>query len=711
MKLGLDSIDRARARARNAARLLAAVVLVVSLFAAFSTHAAGAQTYDVTNLSLGGPTTLVGGISANGQVFGYASTPGYTALHAFVATRSDGMVDLGTLGGKAAYAIASNASGQVVGYSSTATASDGYRTFLWTKSGGMVDIGSMGGTGYFPAAINDSGQIIGSFDPSGIGLVTHGFSWTNAGGIVDVGTLGGTFTLPHAINASGQVVGLSRISPNAYTYHAFSWTKAGGMVDLGALPGGSYSAAVAVNALGQVVGSSYLDDGSRRAFFWTQAGGMIDIGTDGETESIPYAILDSGQVFGYSYSVTTSGAKAWTWTSATGLVDLGSLGGGNTVPFAVSATGQVVGYSYLDSDLSTNKRHAFSWTAAGGMIDLGTLGGTYSIAQAISDMGQIVGYGALAGDASYHAFIHDGASLKDLNNLLTNKPAGVEVIDAILASADGSIVANTNTGYVLLSLSSVSAAAAVIGPISANDPVAIGTTLSASASFTDANAADTHSASWTWGDGGSAQSGTVVESGGSGTAKGSHVYAASGIYSVGLAVTDSGGLTSNVSRNVVVYDPSAGFVTGNGWIQSPPGAYKPDVSVAGRATFSFVSKYQKGAKVPTGTTAFQFQSADLDFYSDTYDWMVVTGQARAQFKGTGTLNDADGYKFMLTAIDGQVTGSGGKDRFRIKIWHYDASLQQDVTVYDNQLDSSTDGTLSEGTAIGGGNIVIHTPNK
>src|SRR5262249_44935243 len=175
-------------------------------------------------------------------------------------------------------------------------------------------------------------------------------------------------------------------------------------------------------------------------------------------------------------------------------------------------------------------------------------------------------------------------------------------------------------------------------------------------------------------------------------------------------VTDSGGLTSHVSRNVVVYDPSAGFVTGNGWIQSPPGAYKPDVSAAGRATFSFVSKYQKGAKVPTGTTAFQFQGADLDFYSDTDDWMVGTGERRAQFKGTGTLNGAGDYKFLLTAVDGKAT-SAGTDRFRIKIWHYDASLQQDVTVYDNQLDSSTDGTLSEGTAIGGGNIVIHTASK
>ena len=90
--------------------------------------------------------------------------------------------------------------------------------------------------------------------------------------------------------------------------------------------------------------------------------------------------------------------------------------------------------------------------------------------------------------------------------------------------------------------------------------------------------------------------------------------------------------------------------------------------------------------------------------------MVVAG-ARAQLKGTGTLNGAADYKFLLTAIDGQVTGGGGMDRFRIRVWHYDAGLEQDVIDYDNQLDSSTEGTLSEGTAIGAGNIVIHTPKK
>ena len=58
-----------------------------------------------------------------------------------------------------------------------------------------------------------------------------------------------------------------------------------------------------------------------------------------------------------------------------------------------------------------------------------------------------------------------------------------------------------------------------------------------------------------------------------------------------------------------------------------------------------------------------------------------------------------------------AAGGGGTDRFRIKIWHYDAGLQQDVVDYDNQLDSNTEGTLSEGAAIASGSIVIHTPNK
>lgn len=83
------------------------------------------------------------------------------------------------------------------------------------------------------------------------------------------------------------------------------------------------------------------------------------------------------------------------------------------------------------------------------------------------------------------------------------------------------------------------------------------------------------------------------------------------------------------------------------------------------------------------------------------------GGARAQYKGTDTINGAGTYKFMLTAVDGQINGGGGKDRFRIKIWHYDDTTKTDVADYDNQMDTSMVGTNNEGTIIGGGSIEIH----
>lgn len=151
---------------------------------------------------------------------------------------------------------------------------------------------------------------------------------------------------------------------------------------------------------------------------------------------------------------------------------------------------------------------------------------------------------------------------------------------------------------------------------------------------------------------------------------------------------------------VAVYDPAAGFVTGGGWISSPEGAYTADPSLVGKATFGFVSKYQKGAAVPTGQTEFQFRVAGLNFKSSSYEWLVIAG-ARAQYKGTGTINGAGNYGFMLTAIDGQLPGGGGTDKFRIKIW----DKATDTMIYDNMLGSSD--TNDPTTVLGGGSIVIH----
>ena len=112
-----------------------------------------------------------------------------------------------------------------------------------------------------------------------------------------------------------------------------------------------------------------------------------------------------------------------------------------------------------------------------------------------------------------------------------------------------------------------------------------------------------------------------------------------GIYDVCLAVNDGTADSAEACTIVVVYDPSAGFVTGGGWIDSPAGAYTADPDLSGKATFGFVSKYKKGAQVPEGNTEFQFQAGGFNFHSEMYDWLVVNQDGtNAQFKGSGTVN-------------------------------------------------------------------------
>ncbi|MBI2332956.1 MAG: hypothetical protein HYU84_12500 [Chloroflexi bacterium] len=116
--------------------------------------------------------------------------------------------------------------------------------------------------------------------------------------------------------------------------------------------------------------------------------------------------------------------------------------------------------------------------------------------------------------------------------------------------------------------------------------------------------------------------------------------------------------------------------------------------MTGKATFGFVSKYQKGANIPSGNTEFQFKVANLNFKSTSYEWLVIAG-SKAQYKGIGTINGVGEYKFMLTAIDDLA------DKFRIKIWDQETG----EVIYDNQL--GADDMTMPSTEIQGGSIVIH----
>jgi hypothetical protein len=174
-----------------------------------------------------------------------------------------------------------------------------------------------------------------------------------------------------------------------------------------------------------------------------------------------------------------------------------------------------------------------------------------------------------------------------------------------------------------------------------------------------------------------------------------------GVYTLTVTAVDKAGngYTSD-SITFVVYDPNGGFVTGGGWFTSPAGAYSANQTLTGKATFGFVSKYQKGANIPTGQTEFQFHVANLNFHSESYDWLVVAS-TKAQYKGTGTITGLGGtYRFMLTAIDGDLLAGGkGADKFRIRIW------DDNGLIYDNQMGKDENGDFA--TEIQGGSIVIH----
>ncbi|MFZ3100718.1 MAG: PKD domain-containing protein [Desulfitobacteriaceae bacterium] len=232
------------------------------------------------------------------------------------------------------------------------------------------------------------------------------------------------------------------------------------------------------------------------------------------------------------------------------------------------------------------------------------------------------------------------------------------------------------------------------------DPISVNTEVNVKADFTDPGTLDTHTAVWEWGDGTSTQ-GAVSEVNGFGSVKGSHAYAAAGVFTVKVTLTDQDGASDySVYSYAVVYDPGAGFVTGGGWFNSPEGAYIANQSLTGRANFGFVAKYLKGANVPIGQTEFQFKIGNLNFHSTSYDWLVIAG-SKAQYKGAGTINGLGNYGFLLTAIDGQVSGGGVTDKFRIKIWD---KVTENI-VYDNR--KGADDTEAPSTVLEGGSIVIH----
>ena len=153
------------------------------------------------------------------------------------------------------------------------------------------------------------------------------------------------------------------------------------------------------------------------------------------------------------------------------------------------------------------------------------------------------------------------------------------------------------------------------------------------ATFTDPGTADTHTATIDWGDGSAVEAGTV----GVGTVDGSHTYAAAGVYTVTVTVTDDDGGIGSDTLAVTVNDlPN----------QSPTAdAGGPYVVDEG----SSVVLDGTGSSDPDGTIASYLWSPDISLDDATLAQPTFTGVDDDVVTMSLTVSDDDGATDTATA--------------------------------------------------------------
>jgi len=291
--------------------------------------------------------------------------------------------------------------GQATGSRYTTSVND-WRPYRWAPGTGFQPISVFPGTAW-GNDINNAGVVVGRMQVSQI-VGDHAFvAVANSG--VDLGVLPGVsletaISEAFAINEAGEIVGRATTSSNPPYQHAVYWSAAHVIQDLGTL-GGNTSAAVDINASGQVIGVSDVSGGGQHGFIWTSSGGMQDLATLlGYAATSVAAINDAGQIAG-SYVAPNGETHAFLYAPGSGLRDLGTLGGNASAATGLDAQGDVVG----SSATSTGGTHAFLWTPSDGMEDVTAVTGFTDVRKLNDDLQTLSGAVFPSGATPTSAFI------------------------------------------------------------------------------------------------------------------------------------------------------------------------------------------------------------------------------------------------------------------------------------------------------------------
>lgn len=143
------------------------------------------------------------------------------------------------------------------------------RAFLW-ENGAVTELGTLGGIWSQATGLNDHGHVVGDSALGADGVAQAGFVWSPEDGMRRIED-GGGVARPAAINDEGVIVGTHTCDP-AGAAHAAVWDDpAQAPLRLPDPPGGTATAASAVNVNGEIVGFATFPGDEPRAVLWKPA--------------------------------------------------------------------------------------------------------------------------------------------------------------------------------------------------------------------------------------------------------------------------------------------------------------------------------------------------------------------------------------------------------------------------------------------------------